>query len=157
MRISKRRIASVLLGLFALEVNAQEEATGPRLISTWQSKELTASSRATERVVGLEEMDSVYQFAGANCEQFVGPVTVEGIQFSQSGGTLESFRFTDKNGTQWSVPTNIGKLSNVSRQQANSLIRVGRRYFIHAQVCGSGGFASLISLYDAATSFGPVR
>ena len=85
------------------------------------------------------------------------PVTVEGIQFTPSGGTLETFRFTDKNGTQWSVPTNIGRLSNVDRQRPNSFIRVGKRYFVHAQVCGSGGNASLISMYDAAVNFGPVR
>ncbi|PVX84357.1 hypothetical protein C7402_105198 [Paraburkholderia unamae] len=102
-------------------------------------------------------MDSVYQFAGANCEQFIGPITVEGVQFTSSGGTLESFRFTDKSGNQWSVPTNIGQLSNIDRQRANSLIRVGRKYFIHAQVCGSGGIASLISLYDTSITFGPVR
>ena len=71
--------------------------------------------------------------------------------------TLETFRFTDKNGTQWSVPTNIGRLSNVDRQRPNSFIRVGKRYFVHAQVCGSGGNASLISMYDAAVNFGPVR
>lgn len=77
-------------------------------------------------------MDDVHDRPGDNCTQFTGPVTVEGIQFTPSGGTLETFRFTDKNGTQWSVPTNIGRLSNVDRQHANSFIRVGKRYFVHA-------------------------
>ncbi|WP_186101396.1 hypothetical protein [Burkholderia gladioli] len=102
-------------------------------------------------------MDTVYGGAGSNCSQFIGLIKVDGIQFSSSGGTLEAFRFTDKNNNVWAVPTNIGKLSNVNRQAANSLIREGRRYFVHVQACGSGGVSSLISLYDAATAFGPVR
>ncbi|MBN3738090.1 hypothetical protein [Burkholderia sp. Tr-20355] len=149
-------VAAALLPLVTFAVGVQE-STGPRLISVWQSNDLTGSSKASERVAGIEEMDSVYQFAGANCGQFIGFVKVEGIQFTPSGGTLETFRFTDKNGNQWSVPTNIGKLSNIDRQRANSLIRVGHRYFVHVQVCGSGGIASLINLYDPTIAYGPVR
>jgi len=89
-----------------------------------------------------------------DCAQVIGIVKPEGVQFSEKGGTLESFRFTDKNGTQWSVPTNIAELSNAARNEANSFIKVGKTYYSHIQVCGSGGFASLIALYDMSISFG---
>ncbi|MGY4724746.1 hypothetical protein ACJ51O_12870 [Burkholderia pyrrocinia] len=143
--------------IFAVPTDAQTFNARARLVSTWQAKDLTGKSAAVERLVALEEMDDVQDRPGDNCTQFIGPVTVEGIQFTSSGGTLETFRFTDKNGNQWSVPTNIGRLSNVDRQHANGFIRVGKRYFVHAQVCGSGGNASLISMYDASVNFGPVR
>lgn len=99
-------------------------------------------------VSGLVGMDELFDKPGDNCQQFLGTATVEGIQFSSSGATLESFRFTDKSGNQWSVPTNIGKLSGAARGIANNFIRVGRQYYLHVQVCGSGGFASLISMYS---------
>ena len=106
------------------------------------------------QIVGaLVNMDEIMDTSG--CNQMIGVIKVEGIQFDQSGGTLESFRFTDKNGTQWSVPTNIGKLSDAERGQANSFIRVGKTYYSHIQACGSGGFASLIALYDMSVSFAP--
>ncbi|WP_157727001.1 hypothetical protein [Burkholderia pseudomallei] len=146
--------AAIILSATA---QAQSFNARARLVTTWQAKDLTGKSTAVERLVALEEMDEVYDRPGDNCTQFIGPVTVEGIQFTPSGGTLETFRFTDKNGNQWSVPTNIGRLSNVDRQRANSLIRVGKRYLVHVQVCGSGGIASLVSMYDAAVNFGPVR
>ncbi|CAI8954625.1 MULTISPECIES: hypothetical protein [Burkholderia] len=143
--------------MFSATADAQSFNAHARLVTTWQAKDLTGKSAAAERLVALEEMDEVYDRPGDNCTQFIGPVTVEGVQFTSSGGTLETFRFTDKNGSQWSVPTNIGRLSNVDRQRANSFIRVGKRYFAHVQVCGSGGIASLVSMYDAAVNFGPVR
>lgn len=148
---------SAALIFSTVAADAQSFNAHARLVTTWQAKDLTGNSAAAERLVALEEMDDVHDRPGDNCTQFTGPVTVEGIQFTPSGGTLETFRFTDKNGTQWSVPTNIGRLSNVDRQHANSFIRVGKRYFVHAQVCGSGGNASLVSMYDAAVNFGPVR
>jgi hypothetical protein len=97
-------------------------------------------------------MDVILDEPGANCQQFTGPIKVEGIQFSPSGAVLESFRFTDAKGSQWAVPTNIGKLGSADRSHANSFIRVGRRYLAHLQVCGSGGFASLVNLYDLSIS-----
>lgn len=143
--------------VFSAPADAQAVSARARLVTTWQAKDLTGKSAAVERLAALEEMDEVYDRPGDNCTQFIGPVTVEGIQFTPSGGTLETFRFTDKNGTQWSVPTNIGRLSNVDRQRANSLIRVGKRYLVHVQVCGSGGIASLVSMYDTTVNFGPIR
>ncbi|MNN78766.1 hypothetical protein D3C81_1953510 [compost metagenome] len=92
---------------------------------------------------------------GSGCQQFVGSVIVEGVQFSRSGAVLESFRFTNPNGDQWSVPTNIDKLSNAEMAQANSLIRVGKKFFIHVKVCGSGGFTSLVNLYDLSAQLKP--
>ena len=120
-----------------------------RLITTWQAKDphRQLGGRGTPGCAGG---NGRHPRSTGRQLHAVHSVTVEGIQFTPSGGTLETFRFTDKNGTQWSVPTNIGRLSNVDRQRPNSFIRVGKRYFVHAQVCGSGGNASLISMYDAA-------
>ncbi|WP_035854032.1 hypothetical protein [Deefgea rivuli] len=103
---------------------------------------------------GLVNMDTIYIEAGSNCTQMIGMVKVDGIQFSESGATLESFRFVDAKNNQWSVPTNIKDLSSVDRSRANNFIRQGKSYFAHVQVCGSGGFASLISLYDPKVTFG---
>lgn len=105
-------------------------------------------------VGGLVQMDEIQNDSGSMCGQFVGIVKVEGVQFSQSGATLDSFRFSDSKGNQWSIPTNIGSLPNVDKGAANSFIRVGRSYFAHIQVCGSGGYPSLISLYDPKISMG---
>lgn len=105
-------------------------------------------------VSGLVNMTDLMNKPGDGCEQFIGLVKVEGIQFSSSGAVLESFRFTDHYGNQWSVPTNIGELSNAARSQANNFIRVGKAYFVQVQICGSGGFVSLINMYDASVLFG---
>jgi hypothetical protein len=88
------------------------------------------------------------------CQQLIGQIKVEGIQFDKSGRILESFRFTDKNEHQWSVPTNIENLLEIATGPANDFIRVGKVYFVDVQVCGSGGYPSLISMYDASVSFG---
>ena len=101
---------------------------------------------------GLVNMDEILDGSGG-CGQAFGPAKIEGIQFSQSGVTLESFRFTDKRGEQWSVPTNIGKLSNAERREANSFIKTGKTYYLHMQVCGNGGYPSLINLYDLSITF----
>ncbi|MCY0854323.1 hypothetical protein [Cupriavidus sp. D39] len=100
-------------------------------------------------VSGLVNMEDIMDEPGSGCEQRVGTVKVEGVQFSSSGATLESFRFTDKKGNQWAVPTNIGNLPGSARGQANNFIRVGKSYYIHLHICGSGRFASLINMYSA--------
>jgi len=84
-----------------------------------------------------------------DCSLLRGTAKIEGIQFSSSGATLESFRFTDTAGNQWSIPTNIGNLSNGAKRDANNFVRVGHSYFMVFQVCGSGGYPSLIEIYDA--------
>ncbi|WP_257827491.1 hypothetical protein [Burkholderia glumae] len=99
-------------------------------------------------VSALVNMDDRMTDSYDNCSQGFGLLKVEGVQFSASGATLESFRFTDSSGQQLSVPTNIGKLPNSVRVSANSFIRVGKQYFAEIQTCGSGGFPSLINLYD---------
>lgn len=112
-------------------------------------------NRPPEAIVsGLVNMTDILNKPGDGCEQFIGVVKVEGIQFSSSGGSVESFRFTDHFGNQWSVPTNISDLSNAARSQANNFIRVGKPYYVQVQVCGSGGFASLVNMYDATVKFG---
>jgi hypothetical protein len=132
-------------------VNATDVDGKPQVIHVF----IRASNNDNPREVtaALVNMDSI-SGAGDGCDQVIGSVKVEGVQFSASGITLESFRFTDKQGSQWSVPTNIGMLSNASRQDANSFIRVGHTYFAHIQNCGSGGFSSLISIYDVSLGFG---
>ncbi|GGD61288.1 hypothetical protein [Caballeronia grimmiae] len=94
------------------------------------------------------------QTTSEGCERRFGQVRVEGVQFSQSGTTLESFRFTDSRGNQWSIPTGLAGMSNAGRSAASNFIRVGRSYFIDIEVCGSGGYPSLISMFDANVRFG---
>lgn len=115
----------------------------------------TLPNGRTEPIVsGLVNMTDLANKPGDGCEQFIGLVKVEGIQFSSSGRSIESFRFTDHFGNQWSVPTSISDLSNSARSEANNFIRVGRPYFIHVQICGSGGYADLVNMYDATMKFG---
>ncbi|WP_157139117.1 hypothetical protein [Cupriavidus metallidurans] len=136
------KIAALLIPLAALAAEPD-----PRVVYTYKS----VGNKPSEAVVsGLVNMDEIFDKSGDNCQQFVGTATVEGVQFSSSGATLESFRFTDKRGNQWSVPTNIGKLPGAARGAANNFIRVGRPYFLQVQICGSGGFPSLINAYSAA-------
>jgi len=104
-----------------------------------------------EHVSGLSM--GFYDDPHDNCEERTGIIKVEGVQFSSSGVTLESFRFIDKAGNQWSVPTGIGNLSGAARVEANNFIRVGRSYFVDIEVCGSGGFPSLTSMYESPTRF----
>ncbi|EEA04121.1 hypothetical protein BH160DRAFT_0553 [Burkholderia sp. H160] len=105
-------------------------------------------------VSGLVNMTELMNKPGEGCQQFIGLVKVEGIQFSPSDASIESFRFTDHYGNQWVVPTNISDLSNADRAQANNFIRVGKPYYVQIQICGSGGFASLVNMYDASVQFG---
>lgn len=105
--------------------------------------------------VGLADMDHVLNAPSDGCTQITGRVTVKGVQFSESGRTLQSFWFIDKDGTRWVVPTNIDKMRpSVDAIRASDFIRVGKKYFLHIQVCGSGGFASLISMYLIDNKFG---
>lgn len=146
-----------MLSVFALVTSSLQAAElQAKLIQLYQTKDgKDGKPKITTVAAGLVNMDQVMDEPGANCGQFVGPISVEGVQFSQSGATLESFRFTAADGAQWSVPTNIGKLSNAERSIANSFIRVGKKYFVHVQSCGSGGFASLINMYDLTVRFKP--
>lgn len=100
------------------------------------------------KVKALINMDEVYDAPLENCSQVVDTIKVGGVQFSPSGITVESFWFT-KGENRMAVPTNISDstLSNTDKGQANSFIKVGKRYLAHIQVCGSGGYPSLISLY----------
>jgi hypothetical protein len=117
----------------------------PRLI-----EEDTGMKTHTSALIAMHD---VY-LANGGCAQRVGKIRVEGLQFSKSGATLESFWFIDKNGSQWSTPTNIAELSdNVTRSKAGSFIKVGKEYWVHIQVCGSGGYSDLISMYEADVPF----
>ncbi|MCY1196945.1 hypothetical protein D9M72_83020 [compost metagenome] len=102
---------------------------------------------------GLVNMDEAPL---SGCQEFSGAIKVGGVQFSPSGATLDLFWFVDRNGTRWSVPTNIGKANfgAVERGEANNLIRIGGDYWVRLHVCGSGGFPSLISLQDMSLPFG---
>ena len=102
----------------------------------------------------LVNMNPIENAPTDNCEDFFGVIKIAGIQFSRSGAVLRSFYFTDAKGSQWSVPTNIGALSDAARGEANSFVRVGQRYYAHIEACGSGGFASLISIYALNSKFG---
>lgn len=106
----------------------------------------------TTETWGLHGLANVNELAGpqSGCDLHRGVIKVDGLQFSKSGATLESFRFIDSAGTQWSVPTNIENFSNAEKRVANSFIRVGRSYFVIFAVCGSGGYPSLVEIVDVA-------
>lgn len=144
-----------VLAASALPLISQAGEARPSLIQVYQTT--TKNGKVETRPVdaGLVNMDDMMLEPGSGCQHFVGVVKIEGIQFSQSGATLESFRFTNSKGDQWSIPTNIGRLSNAERSRANNLIRVGKQYFIDVNVCGSGGYPSLVNLYDLSVQFKP--
>ena len=146
-------IPSIILSLPQIAIAGE---VTPAVIQVYQSTTLKngdVKSRAVD--AGLVNMDDMMLERGSGCQHFIGPVKIEGVQFSASGAVLESFRFTNSKGDQWSIPTNIEKLSNAERSRANSLIRVGKKYLIDVNVCGSGGFASLVNLYDLSIQFKP--
>lgn len=152
------KITFFIMSTFAVLVYPQianSSELKPSLIQVYQTTMKNGKEESRLVDAGLVNMDDMMLEPGSGCQHFVGVVRVEGIQFSRSGATLESFRFTNPKGDQWSIPTNIGRLSNIERSRANSLIRVGRQYLIDANVCGSGGFASLVNLYDLSIQFKP--
>lgn len=107
-------------------------------------------SRASA-IVNMDQLDDT-----SGCQDFIGAIKVGGVQFSASGATVDLLWFIDRRGARWSVPTNIGKagFSNRERDYANNLIKVDGTYWAHILVCGTGGFASLVSLYDMSLPFG---
>jgi len=139
----------------ALPPIARAGEAKPALIQVYQTTVKNGKSETRPVDAGLVNMDDMMLEPGSGCQHFVGIVKIDGVQFSQSGATLESFRFINAKGDQWSIPTNIGRLSNVERSRANSLIKVGKQYLIDANVCGSGGYPSLVNLYDLSVQFRP--
>lgn len=130
-------------------LSASSEADSPKPDIIYDYKSIAPDKPYERYVIGLTDMSSRPQ-PGDGCETKTGLVKIEGIQFDQSGTTLQSFRFTDSAGHQWSVPMHIDiNLSNAGMSEANDFIRVGKSYFIEIQVCGSGGFPSLINMYAA--------
>ena len=140
------------MALLATPAVAQDKQQ-PNLLFVYKTIEVDGHTRILEIPAALVNMSQTYDGTDDDCEELFGVIKVQGIQFSPSGATLHSFRFTDANGYQWSVPTHIGRLSDVARDNANSFIRVGKRYFAEVRVCGSGGFASLVNLYDINIKF----
>lgn len=140
---------AVALSLIAAGAHAEEAKS--TIIEVYKS---AANGKTRSQVAGLVNMDVVMNSPQDRCTQMIGKITVEGIQFSRSGTILESFHFRDQKGNVFSVPTNIGNLSNAARGHANSFIKQGKTYFAHIQLCGSGGYPSLINLYDPTISMG---
>lgn len=134
---------------------ASAGSSEPSLVRLYKTATVSGKPQTKVTVVALVNMEEIMTAPGDNCSQMTGTIKVEGIQFSQSGATLESFHFTNKEGIRYSVPTNISKLANADKGAANGLIKVGKTYFAHVQFCGSGCFASLINLYDSSATFGP--
>lgn len=143
-------VAAMVALSFSAIALADPSDTVPKLLTVTKESTVKGKKTSKEIVVGLVAMNSALTANGSGCEQRAGVVKVEGVQFSRSGVTLESFRFTSKSGDQWSMPTGIDGLSNTDRSQANNFIRVGKSYFMRFQVCGSGGFPDLLDLYDLA-------
>lgn len=140
-------IAAILFGALLTSEIAVAEAE----ICKDDGGKIVTSSRnpKQEIVLGLVNMEAIMDAPLESCIQMSGPIKVEGIQFSESGKTLETFWFTDKRGARWVVPTNIDQMKLTSeRSKASDFIKTGKQYFVHIQVCGSGGFPSLVNIYD---------
>lgn len=101
-------------------------------------------------VVGLVNMDNIM----SDCNQMVGTIKIENYQFSESGLTLQQFSFRDNKNNLFSVPTNIAELSKFDVEKANSIFKIGEKYLAHIQFCGSGGYGSLVNIYDINSTFG---
>ncbi|MEM0651658.1 hypothetical protein AAFL31_07515 [Klebsiella huaxiensis] len=131
-----RKILLVIGFLTCVNLHAaQDEYQGPEI--------LTENGKA----VGIVTLNQALTAPMAACKQFAGLITVEGLSFSKSGKTLESFYFVDSNDNNWSVPTNFSELSKSDNEIASSFIKVGKEYFVRLQACGSGGFVDLIDIY----------
>ena len=133
-------------GVLAVACSSAALAAKPRVLH-----EYVDSRAVTSAIVNMDSLDDM-----TGCQNFVGAIKVGGVQFSASGATVDLFWFVDRRGARWSVPTNIGKadFSNRERDDANNLIKVGGTYWAHIFSCGTGGFASLVSLYDMSLPFG---
>lgn len=114
---------------------AQDEYQGPAI--------LTESGKA----VAIVTLKPALTAPMAACRQFAGLITVQGLSFSKSGKTLESFYFVDSKDNNWSVPTDFSELSKSDNEIASNFIKVGKEYFVRLQACGSGGFVDLIDIY----------
>lgn len=99
--------------------------------------------------IGYTSARSPFTKSGSGCAQFAGRIKVEGLQFSDSGATLKSFWFVDGKDNNWSVPTEFESLpNNLLRSNASSFIKKDKPYFIRLEACGSGGFVTLIDIYN---------
>lgn len=153
------RIATgaALVALLAAPAFAQDDSDDndvvaePHVVRVYGWKKIDGKLQATERIAGLYGMGGIYDRPGDNCGQRAGIIKVGGVQHF-SGGRLDSFWFTAKDGHRWSVNANILNLPNAERDAASDFIVPGKSYYAHLQVCGSGGSTSLISLYDLNVS-----
>lgn len=149
-----KKKSAILLGiLMASFTLAHAEPKIIRVSETAASKEGKPAIKFP--VAGLIDMSDPMVEPGTGCQQFIGQVKVEGVQFSTSDTVLESFSFTNPRGYRWSIPTGIGGLPNADRSAASSFIRVGKKYLVHAKICGSGGYPELVSMYDLSMQFKP--
>ncbi|SAK87942.1 hypothetical protein AWB75_06004 [Caballeronia catudaia] len=144
----KTRFAMLMVMISALPVVANAVQPAMQVVYRY----VTVPKKPPAQIAaGLINTD---QSTTEGCSRRFGRIKVEGVQFSSSGATLESFRFTDASGNQWSIPTDITRLPNAERSAANNFIRAGKSYFLDVEACGSGGYPSLISMFDANVSFG---
>lgn len=136
---------SMLVGLtFAALVGSGAQAA-PVLLHEYVGMKAVPSA-----LVNLEPIE-----VDPSCGNRIGAITISGVQLSPSGGTVDLFWFVDRNGTRWGVPTGIkDQFGTADRGDANNLFQVGGKYWVHIQVCGSGGVTSLISIYDMRFTFG---
>lgn len=135
--------------IFAFTSTAYAAEINAKIIHVFKVEFVGGKYHSREIVAGVNMGGST-----DDCQQMIGKIKVEGVQFSQSGVTLESFRFTDKNDAQWSIPTGFSQFSNVERRKANNFIKVGKSYFVQVEICGNGGYPDLINMYDDSIGFG---
>ena len=139
----------VLILLFTFSGIASADERRAKVVHIFKNESVGGKYHSREIVAGVNMGGT-----SDDCQQMIGKIKVEGVQFSRSGATLESFRFTDKSGAQWSVPTGFSNFSDAERSEANSFIKVGKSFFVQVEVCGSGGYPDLINMYDIGISFG---
>lgn len=100
------------------------------------------------KTIGIVTLSPAFTAPMAACNQFAGLIKVEGLTFSKSGKTLESFYFVDSNENNWSVPTGFENLSKSDNEEASNFIKKDKEYFVRLQACGSGGFVDLLDIYN---------
>jgi len=100
------------------------------------------------KVAALINMEKIYNKSGDGCGQRMTFAKISALQFSDSGNSINLIQLKEESGRVFGAPIKYQKLSNLERQTADTLFIQGNEYFVFYQVCGSGGFVSLINVYS---------
>ena len=100
------------------------------------------------KVAALINMGTILNKSGDGCGQRMTFAKISALQFSDSGNSINLIQLKEESGRVFGAPIKYQKLSNLERQTADTLFIQGNEYFVFYQVCGSGGFVSLINVYS---------